>query len=296
MQTDTLYFTFFSVEEEASLAATTAHDTTCAFGWTGAGNVCFKLFGDGEDLGDPLPWAEAEQACQDMGPEMHLASVTNAAQQKVVAELASRGGSKNTWIGLNDFVEEGSFVWSDDEPMEYTNWKACTWDVDGAIDASRTGIAQCEPNNWHNDPSLPGYDPSLPFQNVAGEDAVSLYSHHQFQWRDYPEQDALPYICAREARPVAASGGEMNGCAGGRWVMGTPYRQIESLSYLPPTIVYGVYPEKVYSRITPVKITLNETVTTPATCAVLVHRDHPTASAAEYSNVGAEWCRAVFDA
>ena len=28
----------------------------------------------------------------------------------------------------------------------------------------------------------------------------------------------------------------------------------------------------------------------------LVRRDHPTASAAEYSNVGLDWCNAVFDA
>eukprot|EP01045_Picozoa_sp_COSAG04_P010231 COSAG04_NODE_619_length_11882_cov_18.845880_9_plen_275_part_00 len=273
----------FSLEEEVALAATTASDTACAFGWTGAGNVCFKLFGDGEEQGEPLPWADAEQACQDMGPQIHLASVTNAAQQKVVAELASRGGSQNTWIGLNDFVEEGSFVWSDDEPMEYTNWQTCTWSATSAIENSRTGNDQCEPNNWRSAHHL-------------GEDAVSLYSHHEFQWRDTYELHALPYICAQEARPIAASGGEMNGCAGGRWVMGTPYRHIESLSYLPPTIVYGMYPEDVYSRITPVKITLNETVTTPAACAALVHRDHPTASAAEYSNVGAEWCRAVFDA
>ena len=39
-----------------------------------------------------------------------------------------------------------------------------------------------------------------------------------------------------------------------------------------------------------------ETVTTPAECAALVHRDHPEATAAEFSNVGGEWCKAVFDA
>lgn len=49
----------------------------------------------------------------------------------------------------------------------------------------------------------------------------------------------IPYICARKATPTVASGGEMNGCAGERWVMGTPYKQnvVGSLGYLPPTIV-----------------------------------------------------------
>ena len=78
--------------------------------------------------------------------------------------------------------------------------------------------------------------------------------------------------------------------------MGTPYTQVGSLSYLPPTIVYGIYSAKVYEEIKPIKIELNETATTPAECATLVHRDHREATAAEYSNVGGEWCKAVFDA
>jgi hypothetical protein len=78
--------------------------------------------------------------------------------------------------------------------------------------------------------------------------------------------------------------------------MGTPYRQVDSLSYLPRTIVYGAFKQKVYDQITPLKIPLNETVTTPAECATLVQRDHRAATAAEYSNVGGEWCTAVFEA
>ena len=98
--------------------------------------------------------------------------------------------------------------------------------------------------------------------------------------------------------------------------MGSPYKQVDSLSHLPPTIVssrppsdlhtrvdhvlctqvYGAYTEKVYRQITPTKAALNETVTTPAECATLVRRDYPTATAAEYSNVGGDWCSAVFEA
>ena len=62
------------------------------------------------------------------------------------------------------------------------------------------------------------------------------------------------------------------------------------------TQVYGAYAEKVYRQITPTKAALNEAATTPAECATLVRRDHPTATAAEYSNVGGDWCSAVFDA
>ena len=62
------------------------------------------------------------------------------------------------------------------------------------------------------------------------------------------------------------------------------------------TQVYGAYNAKLYDQITPTEAPLNETVTTPAECATLVRRDHPTATAAEYSNVGGDWCSAVFEA
>ena len=105
---------------------------------------------------------------------------------------------------------------------------------------------------------------------------------------------------AREQRFQQQSGrgrGRGRGRVGGHWVMGTPYKQVASLSYLPPTIVYGAYSNKVYEQIKPTKMALNESVvSTPAECATLVHRDHREATAAEYSNVGGEWCFAVFEA
>ena len=89
----------------------------------------------------------------------------------------------------------------------------------------------------------------------------------------------------------------MIGCEGGHWVMGTPYSANATLRVsLPPTTVYGIYGAKVYSVITPAKALIGETIPTPADCAALVHRDYPSATAAEYSNDGKEICSAVFDA
>ena len=109
----------------------------------------------------------------------------------------------------------------------------------------------------------------------------------------------------------------MDGCIGGRWVMGTPFTQNASIA-LPATITFGAYESKLYETIQPVKVEIDAMVTTAAEvlhlpsafqdlctrltercllqCATLVRRDHPTASAAEYSNVGLDWCNAVFDA
>lgn len=58
-----------------------------------------------------------------------------------------------------------------------------------------------------------------------------------------------------------------------------------------------MYDQRVYDEIVPTKIRRNETsVSTAAECAALVRRDHPTAAAAEYSNIGHGWCNAVLGA
>ena len=105
---------------EAGLEASSgAQHAACEFGWTFADDSCIKLFGDGV-LGEPLGWVDAEEACQAMDSQTHLASVTSAEQQVVVARLAA--GTQLAWIGLSDSAEEGSFVWSDDAPLGYSNW------------------------------------------------------------------------------------------------------------------------------------------------------------------------------
>jgi len=73
----------------------------------------------------------------------------------------------------------------------------------------------------------------------------------------------MPAVLTSRTRAVEASGGEMDGCIGGRWVMGVPYTQNASIT-LPPTTTYGVYESKLYDKIEPVKVELNATVTTAA--------------------------------
>ena len=240
-----------------SCGASGGSHPNCPFGWTYADDACFKLFGD-DIINTPLPWLEAEEACVWMGAQTHLASITSEEQERAVQHVAD--GNSFVWIGLSDIAEEGSFVWSDDEPLEqYANFAAGQPDNAG-----------------------------------SAEDAV-FYSSGTHDWGDQAQTTPHPYVCARKATPSVASGGVMLGCQGGQWVMGEPYKHVESLSYLPPTIVYGIYKPKVYEEIRPTKIQLNLTVTTPAECAALVHKYYRTANAAEYSNVGKESCKAVFD-
>jgi hypothetical protein len=89
----------------------------------------------------------------------------------------------------------------------------------------------------------------------------------------------------------------MLGCAGGHWVLGTPYTQQRSMARaLPKTIVHGVYKERIYQQIEPTRISIHVTVTTPAECATLIQHVFPEATAAEYSNAGHGWCNAASEA
>ena len=85
----------------------------------------------------------------------------------------------------------------------------------------------------------------------------------------------MPALLTSRTRAVEASGGEMDGCIGGRWVMGVPYTQNASIT-LPPTTTYGVYEPKLYDKIEPLKVELNATVTTAA--EVRVSRLFPSSS------------------
>ena len=64
-----------------------------------------------------------------------LASIESQMEQDYVSDLASTSGA---WIGLQDFLNEGTFTWVDKSPVNFTNWRAnqpnnnnnnqhCTW-------------------------------------------------------------------------------------------------------------------------------------------------------------------------
>jgi hypothetical protein len=177
----------------------------------------------------PLSWAQAEEACQQWLAGSHLASVTSMAQQAAVEQLIGHrppGGQQilPVWIGLNDFAEEGTFVWSDDEPLEYSNLSPLSHAVTGEpcgagntyprLDNCGDGVAVCRNGR-----------PWCPPHNGA------------MIWIDTLQMTPSPYICKRKTTPAVATGGEMLGCVGGRWVLGTPYRSPKSMIRLPPTIV-----------------------------------------------------------
>jgi hypothetical protein len=74
-------------------------------------------------------WPEARFMAQQNGG--YLATITSMAENDFVFNNAAKDPSvpggffdQGTWIGLNDAMQEGNFVWENGEAVSYTNWLA----------------------------------------------------------------------------------------------------------------------------------------------------------------------------
>ena len=59
---------------------------------------------------------------------------------------------------------------------------------------------------------------------------------------------------------------------------------------------FGVLPDTINGSLAHTERIINTTVATAAECQSLVRDRYPKANAAEYSNEGHVWCKAVFNA
>lgn len=208
-------------------------------GWYHAEGSCYRIFGDVEKS-EWKTWPEAEIHCQEFGG--NLARISNAAQHDATQVLA--GGLTAIWIGLSDRVDEGNFVWSDGQPVEFTQWKT----------GEPGDLAGADP--WPSDSEA-----GTPEGCEGSEDCGALFyvggryswgdtncevKRQYFQsvddnriniWKTGPNgacvEFRLPYICSKPSIPAAAHGGLMHGCKNGAWMLGTAHNNPD----LPPTIV-----------------------------------------------------------
>ncbi len=72
----------------------------------------------------PMYWSDARAFCRSMGHD--LPSIKSAAHNQAIVAALSAGvtGELSIHIGANDLAQEGSFVWADKSPWDYTNWYA----------------------------------------------------------------------------------------------------------------------------------------------------------------------------
>lgn len=90
----------------------------CPINWVPYDNSCYQL---NTHPGQSLNWQQAVNACRVIQGS-DLVSIHSSGEQLFLTKQLNDLKSKNVWIGLNDVVKEGSFVWSDRSTYDYKNW------------------------------------------------------------------------------------------------------------------------------------------------------------------------------
>ena len=89
----------------------------CASGWNVFGSSCYRL------TSSPMNWVSAESEAESLGG--FLASIGSSAENTFVySTFIGSVTSSSYWIGLNDLVTEGTFVWASGESVVFTSWRA----------------------------------------------------------------------------------------------------------------------------------------------------------------------------
>lgn len=106
---------------------------------------------------DKLTWTGAENKCKAQGG--HLVSIHNVMEEQTIAARADSLKLGDVWIGFNDTKTEGTFVWNDGTPADFTFWNGG------------------EPNDWGN-----------------SEDCAEIYASNGL-WNDLDCNTAMRYVC-----------------------------------------------------------------------------------------------------
>ncbi|XP_055998492.1 lectin BRA-3-like [Ostrea edulis] len=152
------------------LAALTTVFAACPSHWSGHRNKCYFFSRDNETFSDALI------LCEMLGVQYRrpasIATIDSANTQKYLANLIRHSGSTAYYIGVNDIVNEGEFVWiSSGQNATYLNW------------------GPDQPNNrWGNENCVViRYDPGQGFDMT---------------WSDDPCTDLNTYICEMPAAEI----------------------------------------------------------------------------------------------
>merc|ERR1711962_966473 len=94
-----------------TVTTTTTTSTRCGADWTEVGNKCYYL------ASGPANYLIALTSCIGLGGT--LATIENQAEQDALATLTDPDGA---YIGLTDFLNEGTFAWVDGAATGFTNW------------------------------------------------------------------------------------------------------------------------------------------------------------------------------
>ncbi|XP_076466735.1 low affinity immunoglobulin epsilon Fc receptor-like [Babylonia areolata] len=88
----------------------------CPDDWVSFENSCYVY------VNDVATWTGAQTICALL--HSRLVEIESAEENNFIVSQMKLRNVPKTWLGFNDFVREGRYVWtSTGEPMEYSNWK-----------------------------------------------------------------------------------------------------------------------------------------------------------------------------
>ncbi|XP_033992153.1 C-type lectin domain family 17, member A-like [Trematomus bernacchii] len=128
---------------------------TCPEGWRMFGCSCYNL------STEKASWEQSRDNCRARGA--HLVTVDSNKKQEFITRMIK----EDTWIGLSDREEEGTWTWVDGSPLNLTLWE------------------EAQPDNGEGD------------RKIGEEDCVNI--NPSTWWKDRSCRNHLPWICEKEA-------------------------------------------------------------------------------------------------
>ncbi|BFZ12348.1 hypothetical protein BsWGS_15387 [Bradybaena similaris] len=137
------------------------------------GEFCYDFY-----VPKPLDYDSANQACGIHGGTLVLVKSKDISDYLIDQLIYVYGAGSRIWIGLNDKVHEGTYVWEDGTPLAaYINW-----------DPSRNGT-DTNHDCVNFDPSKNGFWN----EDYCEDTFFGLFEHER------------PYVCQYKVRAVGAS-------------------------------------------------------------------------------------------
>ncbi|XP_025096403.1 low affinity immunoglobulin epsilon Fc receptor-like [Pomacea canaliculata] len=97
------------------LVVTGLSEQQCPRSWTQRDESCYVV------LDRVVTWLSAREFCEAVGG--HLVEVESADENNFLLNMLKTHGVTGAWIGLEDIIEEGRFVWTTSQKeASFTNW------------------------------------------------------------------------------------------------------------------------------------------------------------------------------
>lgn len=128
-----------------------ASASRCPGDWTEDPSTgsCYKI------LNEKMLWETARLKCASLNPNARLVEISSSQENQFVKGLFSQAPESNGfWMGANDIKTEDSWVWTDETPVNFTDW-------------------------WYNEPN-----------NYDGDEDCAMWrrwwTNGDFKWNDAP--------------------------------------------------------------------------------------------------------------